>query len=99
MKHLALAAAVAVMLTSPIVVHAKDVRVDGYHRKDGTYVRPHVRSAPDGAKWNNYGPSGGVDMMNGRNRDADSDGLPNYRDRDDDNDGKHDDRDGTQYGR
>lgn len=24
------------------------VRVRGYHRKDGTYVRPHYRSAPDG---------------------------------------------------
>ena len=37
--------------------YAGDVHVKGYYRKDGTYVRPHVRSAPDGIKSNNYGPS------------------------------------------
>lgn len=30
------------------------VRVRGYFRKDGTYVQPHVRSAPDGNPYNNY---------------------------------------------
>ena len=34
---------------------AGDVYVAGYYRRDGTYVRPHVRSAPDGNCWNNYG--------------------------------------------
>lgn len=29
------------------------VQVKGYHRKDGTYVRPHVRTYPDGIKSNN----------------------------------------------
>lgn len=29
------------------------VRVRGYTRSDGTYVRPHVRTAPDGIKSNN----------------------------------------------
>lgn len=32
-----------------------DVYVDGYSRKDGTYVEPHYRSAPDGNPYNNYG--------------------------------------------
>ena len=30
------------------------VRVRGYFRKNGTYVAPHVRSAPDGNPYNNY---------------------------------------------
>ncbi len=29
------------------------VHIRGYMRKDGTYVRPHTRSAPDGIKSNN----------------------------------------------
>ncbi|MBR6730056.1 MAG: hypothetical protein IKL90_01765 [Alphaproteobacteria bacterium] len=34
-------------------VQAGTVRVKGYYRKDGTYVQPHTRTAPDGIKWNN----------------------------------------------
>ena len=30
---------------------------NGYTRKDGTYVRGHYWSNPDGVKWNNYGRS------------------------------------------
>ena len=30
------------------------VRVNGYYRKDGTYVRPHYRTKPDGNPYNNY---------------------------------------------
>ena len=29
------------------------VEVDGYQRADGTYVEPHVRTAPDGSTTNN----------------------------------------------
>jgi len=38
------------------------VRVKGYYRKNGTYVKPHVRSNPNGLKSDNYGykPSQGV---------------------------------------
>ena len=31
-----------------------DVYVNGYYRKDGTYVQPHYRSNPDGYRYNNY---------------------------------------------
>src|SRR4051794_27500922 len=48
-------------LTLPSVAYARsfrssssDVYVHGYHRKDGTYVQPHYRSAPDGIVSNNY---------------------------------------------
>lgn len=34
---------------------AQDVHVRGYTRSNGTYVQPHVRSAPDGNPYNNYG--------------------------------------------
>ena len=82
------------------VAYAKDVHVQGHTRRDGTYVAPHVRSSPDGSKANNYGPSqSAYERMNGRARDNDGDGTPNYLDRDDDNDGIGDNYDGNQYGR
>lgn len=31
------------------------VHVDGYMRRDGTYVQPHYRSNPDRIRHNNYG--------------------------------------------
>lgn len=80
-------------------VYARDVNVRGYYRRDGTYVRPHVRSSPDHYRWNNYGPSrSDAELMNGALRDSDGDGVPNSRDFDDDNDGIPDDRDSSQYG-
>ncbi|MDH3691840.1 MAG: hypothetical protein OEU36_20555 [Gammaproteobacteria bacterium] len=30
------------------------VYVKGYFRSNGTYVRPHYRTRPDGVCWNNY---------------------------------------------
>lgn len=78
---------------------AGDVYVNGYHRKDGTYVQPHVRSAPDGIRSNNYGPSQtSTERMNPRARDYDRDGTPNYLDTNDDNDSVHDNQDTSQYG-
>ena len=79
--------------------YAKDVHVKGYYRKNGTYVRPHVRSAPNQNTWDNYGPSqNDNELLSPRSRDYDSDGVPNYLDRDDDNDGSSDDNDKNQYG-
>lgn len=79
---------------------AKDVNVRGYYRKDGTYVRPHIRSSPNQYKFDNYGPSrSDSELMNPRSRDNDRDGTPNYLDNDDDNDGVSDDSDNSQYGR
>jgi hypothetical protein len=31
----------------------RTIVVGGYFRKDGTYVRPHLRTVPDGIEWNN----------------------------------------------
>lgn len=42
-----------------------DVRVRGYHRKDGTYVQPHYRSDPDGDRSNNWSTRGNVNPYTG----------------------------------
>lgn len=42
------------------------VRVDGYTRKDGTYVQPHVRTTPDNNRMNNYGSQGNTNPYTGR---------------------------------
>ena len=38
----------------------------GYYRKDGTYVRPHVRSNPDGNPYNNWSYPGNVNPYTGK---------------------------------
>ena len=42
------------------------VRVDGYTTKNGTYVAPHYRSAPDNTRSNNYGTQGNVNPYTGQ---------------------------------
>jgi len=43
-----------------------DVYVKGYYRRDGTYVRPHYRSSPDGNFNNNWSTKGNVNPYTGR---------------------------------
>lgn len=43
-----------------------DVSVRGYYRKDGTYVRPHMRSSPDSNFYNNWSTAGNVNPYTGR---------------------------------
>ncbi|MHB1001856.1 MAG: hypothetical protein ACYC27_21665 [Armatimonadota bacterium] len=45
---------------------AKSVYVKGYTRKDGTYVAPHYRSAPDGNFSNNWSTKGNVNPYTGK---------------------------------
>lgn len=59
-----LLSAVAVLL--PVVAMAQAVRVDGYYRRDGTYVQPHYRSAPDGNSFNNFSTYGNVNPYTGQ---------------------------------
>lgn len=42
------------------------VRVRGYYRKDGTYVRPHLRTRPDGNPYNNYSFPGNYNPNTGQ---------------------------------
>jgi len=45
---------------------AKSVYVRGYFRKDGTYVSPYYRSAPDKSLYNNWSFSGNVNPYTGK---------------------------------
>lgn len=42
------------------------VRVQGYYRKNGTYVEPYYRSSPDGNPYNNYSYPGNVNPYTGK---------------------------------
>lgn len=55
------------------------VRVKGYYRKDGTYVRPHYRSNPDGNPYNNWSFPGNTNPYTGITAPGDPDTyLKNY---------------------
>lgn len=87
------------------IAYAGDVKVRGYYRKDGTYVRPHHRSSPDGDVSNNYGSPSYQQQQQYKhyqelpsyNYDYDNDGIKNQYDRDDDNDGASDNYDSRPY--
>ena len=42
-----------------------DTYVQGYMRKDGTYVAPHMRSSPDHNSYNNYSSQGNFNPYTG----------------------------------
>ncbi len=42
------------------------VKVKGYYRKDGTYVRPHYRSSPNHTKLDNWSTKGNVNPYTGK---------------------------------
>lgn len=47
------------------------VRVKGYTRKDGTYVAPSVRSAPNSSVYDNYSTKGNVNPYTGKSGTVD----------------------------
>lgn len=78
-----------ILLLSTIQAIAQ-TQVRGYTRKDGTYVAPHTRTAPDSNKWNNYG-SKSSNSYGSKDRDSDNDGIYNQYDKDDNNNWVQDD--------
>ncbi len=70
MKLIRLSIVLAVVLTFLVptveALAGGDVNVEGYYRKDGTYVQPHVRSAPDGNPYNNYNFPGNYNPNKGQ---------------------------------
>jgi len=46
--------------------YARSVHVRGYTRKNGTYVQPHYRSAPDGNPYNNWSTKGNINPYTGK---------------------------------
>ncbi len=65
MKVIALLLALCAMLFASLA-EAGGVRVRGYTRKDGTYVAPHYRSAPNSSKLDNYSTRGNYNPYTGK---------------------------------
>ncbi|MES2985302.1 MAG: hypothetical protein V4735_08960 [Pseudomonadota bacterium] len=61
MKKSLLVFALALVSTSAFA----QVHVDGYTRRDGTYVQPHERSAPNGTVTDNYSFKGNSNPYTG----------------------------------
>lgn len=71
--------AVLLAMLLPIASADAQVRVRGYFRRDGTYVQPHMRSAPDGNPYNNWSFPGNVNPYTGETAKADPETyLRNY---------------------
>ncbi|WP_211219513.1 hypothetical protein [Desulfovibrio aminophilus] len=66
MKKLIIALCLAITLLATSVFAGGKVHVNGYYRKDGTYVQPHMRSAPDGNPYNNWSTKGNVNPYTGQ---------------------------------
>lgn len=73
--------------------------VNGYTRRDGTYVPGYERSPRNNQKWDNYGSKSNNDKGYGYSspysRDSDKDGISNQYDLDDNNNGVADDYERT----
>ncbi len=63
MKKLIIALALSTIALPAV---ASDTRVDGYIRKDGTYVQPHMRTTPNNTRTDNYGSQGNVNPYTGQ---------------------------------
>lgn len=62
--RLAMGLAIALSLAFPLASMAQ-VHVNGYTKKDGTYVVPHMRSSPNQTKLDNYSTRGNVNPYTG----------------------------------
>lgn len=51
---------------STVALAQQDTTVSGYYRKNGTYVEPYHRTAPDNNPYNNYSTQGNVNPYTGQ---------------------------------
>lgn len=65
LKNVLLSIAVTITLVLSLACYA-DVAVSGYYRKNGTYVKPHMRSSPDSSFRNNWSTIGNVNPYTGK---------------------------------
>lgn len=56
-----------------------DTYVQGYTKKNGTYVEPHYRTSEDSNKFNNYSTQGNVNPYNGNVGHVDPYVQPSYQ--------------------
>ena len=68
---IALLIGMAVLLQSGLAF--AQTHVQGYYRKDGTYVQPHMRSTPDSNPYNNYSYPGNYNPNTGQITGGDPD--------------------------
>lgn len=66
MKRLISLLIVSVVVCTTALPLDAAVRVRGYYRKDGTYVRPHYRSNPDGNPYNNWSTYPNINPYTGK---------------------------------
>ena len=64
-RTIMLMGAALALLAADAATALADQYVHGYYRRDGTWVRPHYRSDPDGYFWNNYSAYGNVNPYTG----------------------------------
>ena len=64
MKHLLTAVALLVAMATADIAWAQQ-QVDGYFRKDGTYVQPYTRSTPNKSYNDNYSVRGNTNPYTG----------------------------------
>lgn len=69
-------AVVTALIALNAVAEARDTYVNGYTRKDGTYVAPHYRTAPDSNPYNNYSTRGNTNPYTGEEGTVDPDRQP-----------------------
>lgn len=65
LKNFLISSLVAIALITSLTCYA-DVSVNGYYRKNGTYVKPHMRSSPDSSFRNNWSTVGNVNPYTGK---------------------------------
>jgi hypothetical protein len=65
--------ALLILLFFAVTTEARSVRVKGYFRKDGTYVRPHVRTSPNSTTADNWSTKGNVNPHTGEEGTKDPD--------------------------
>jgi hypothetical protein len=54
------------IILASVCVASADTYVNGYTRKDGTYVAPHHRSSPDNSRLNNWSSQGNTNPYTGQ---------------------------------
>ena len=73
---------ILLLLFSSYFSSFSQVKVNGYYRKNGTYVQPHYRSYPDGNPYNNYSFPGNTNPYTGKTSTGNPDTyLNNYYNR------------------
>lgn len=71
MKIWVILLALFALFMSNMALAQKSVRVKGYYRKDGTYVAPHYRSAPNSSRYDNYSTRGNYNPYTGKRGSTD----------------------------